>query len=66
MPVSEAERLVRRAGGVRIPAKRHIVYLVRGERFTLHSGTRPNSRELAGVRKQLRRLGLIDANGVKT
>lgn len=58
--MGDAERLLRRAGAERIPARRHIVYLLQGERFTLHRGTRTDDMELQKVKKRLRKLGLLE------
>ncbi len=57
--MTEAEKLVRRAGGRQIRATRHKVFLIGEERFTLHTGTKPNPSELKKVRKKLMRLGLL-------
>ncbi len=64
--MSEAEKLLRRLGGVRIPAKRHKVYLLAGVRFTLHSGSKADPVELKATRQQLRRMGLLDHAGRTT
>jgi hypothetical protein len=57
--VGEPERLLRRLGGVAVPCRRHLVYVLAGHRFTLQRGTRTNPRELTQVRSVLRRLGLL-------
>jgi hypothetical protein len=57
--VREPERLLRRLGGVAVPCRRHLVYLLAGHRFTLRRSTRGHPHELAQVRSVLRRLGLL-------
>lgn len=58
--MSEAERILKRAGGQQVRSRRHLVYLVGGERFTLHRGGKPSDQqELRTVRLRLRRLGLL-------
>lgn len=57
--MTEAEKLIRQAGGVRIRSKRHRVYLLDGYRFTLHLGGKPNVSEIFHVKKVLRKMGKI-------
>jgi hypothetical protein len=56
--MTDSERLLRRSGAVMVPSRRHLVYLLRGQRFTLHRGGNPNHMEIVMVRRKLRRLGL--------
>lgn len=51
------ERLLINFGAVKVPATRHKVYLLMGERFTLHNGTKCVHFEDAQVRSKLRKLG---------
>ena len=58
--MSDAERLLRRAGAERIPSTRHIVYLLQGERFTLRISRKYHPQELVKVKMRLRRMGLLE------
>lgn len=51
------ERQLIDAGAVRIPARRHKVYILHGRRVTLHSGSRPKSYESEKVKRILRHAG---------
>ena len=51
------ERALRDAGAVPVKCRRHKVYLLNGQRVTLHRGTRTNLQEAKMVRRILNRLG---------
>jgi len=53
--VKSYERQLRDAGAVRIPARRHKVYMLDGQRITLHSGSFSNRYEQTKVKQILRR-----------
>lgn len=57
--MTESERLLRAAGAVKVKARRHLVYVLGGERITLHRGNRPNVQEIQSVRRALRRAGKV-------
>jgi len=37
----------------------HAVYILRGERFTLHRGSKPDPEEFRNVRRRLRHIGVL-------
>ena len=51
------ERALRDAGAIPIPCRRHKVYMLHGQRVTLHRGTKANPQEVKMVRRILNRLG---------
>ena len=51
------ERALRDAGAIPIPCRRHKVYLLNGQRVTLHRGSKVKSDEAAYVRRIINRLG---------
>jgi len=51
------ERALRDAGAVPIPCRRHKVYMLNGQRVTLHRGSRAKSYEAAYVRRIINRAG---------
>ena len=54
--MSEAEKLVKKAGGKLIKVNTHKVYLYKGEIINIHCGSKAKDWELPHVRRTLRRL----------
>ncbi len=57
--MSDSERLLRRFADRSFHTSRHKVYVVKGQRFTVHVGSKQNCQELPKIKTRLRRLGLI-------
>ena len=54
--MTEAQHLLRKAGATPIKSRKHDVWMLKGVRFTLHGGSKPNSQEIYRVKRELRRL----------
>jgi len=54
--MTDAHKLLRKAGATQVKSRRHSVWMFQGVRFTLHTGTKPNSQEIFRVKCKLRRI----------
>lgn len=57
--MSDSEKLLRRFANHSFHTSRHKVYIVAGQRFTVHVGSKQNPQELPKIKAKLRRMGLL-------